>query len=63
MYCSSGLFSLFCIAVLYEYKEGGYMRINGSQYLLSWWSFGNLPAVGFCAAIAFCAGRQCTFHS
>lgn len=34
-----------------------------SQYLLSWWPFGNLPAVGFCAAIAFCAGRQCTFHS
>lgn len=28
MYCSSGLFSLFCIAVLYEYKEGGYMRIK-----------------------------------
>lgn len=24
-----------------------------SQYLLSWWPFGNLPAVGFCAAIAF----------
>lgn len=22
-----------------------------------------LLAVGFCAAIAFCAGRQCMFHS
>lgn len=28
MYCSSGLFRYFCIAVLYEYKEGGYMRIK-----------------------------------
>lgn len=63
MYCSSGLFSLFCIAVLYEYKEGGYMRIKRKV------SISCLGGrLGICLLLAlcrncFCAGRQCTFHS